>query len=145
MQKKPTVVCHNLTALMPCFTTSLLLIPHYTRPHRNSDNLHNAVSIGDSLVVSQVVYLQTAQIWANAGVVLLSRISESTTGYTLWDLLLPRPDRRDHRLLVSSERDTGKCGVNEMAVTNGGRTSYCGLTPNMHQWIIEIGNKHPFL
>ena len=28
------------------------------------------------------VYLQTAQIWANAGVILLFRISESTTSYT---------------------------------------------------------------
>ena len=31
---------------------------------------------------SQVVYLQTAQTWANAGVILLSRICEFTTGYT---------------------------------------------------------------
>ena len=27
-------------------------------------------------------YLQTAQTWANAGVILLSRVSESTTDYT---------------------------------------------------------------
>ena len=31
---------------------------------------------------SQVVYLQTVQTWANAGVVFLSRINESITGYT---------------------------------------------------------------
>ena len=55
------------------------------------------------------------------GLVLLSKISESTAGYTftsVWDLLLPMaltPDRRDHRLLVSLPKDTGKCGVNEIA------------------------------
>jgi len=38
----------------------------------------------------------------------------------VWDLLLPlayarREDRRDHQLLVSLPKDTGKCGVNEIA------------------------------
>ena len=46
-----------------------------------------------------------------------SRISKSTTGYTftpMWDLLIPlaqTPDRRDHSLLVSLPKDTGKCEV----------------------------------
>ena len=50
-----------------------------------------------------------------------SRISEFTTGYTfnrVWDILLPlvlTPDRRDHRLLLSLPKDTGKCGVNAIA------------------------------
>ena len=43
--------CHNLTALMPrCTKTSFLLTPHYICSHRNSDNLHNAIYIGHSLV-----------------------------------------------------------------------------------------------
>ena len=47
----PTDGCHNLTALMPrCTKTSFLLTPHYICAHRNSDNLHNAVFIGYSLV-----------------------------------------------------------------------------------------------
>ena len=47
----PTDSCHNLTALMPrCTKTQFLLNPHYTRAHSNSDNLHNAVFIGYSLV-----------------------------------------------------------------------------------------------
>ena len=36
----------------------------------------------------------------------------------VWDILLPlaqTPDRRDHRLLVSIPKDTGKCVVNEIA------------------------------
>ena len=52
---------------------------------------------------------------------LSSRISESTTGYTftpgVGSFTSPgiEPDRRDHRLLVSLLKDTGKCGVNEIA------------------------------
>ena len=47
----PTVLCHNLTALMPrCIKTSFLVIPHYICAHRNSDNLHNAGFIGYSSV-----------------------------------------------------------------------------------------------
>ena len=49
-----------------------------------------------------------------------SRISESQVTHLppVWDLLLPlaqTPDRQDHRLLVSLVKDTGKCGVNEIA------------------------------
>ena len=36
----------------------------------------------------------------------------------VWDIFLPlaqTPHRRDHRLLVSLPKDTGKCGVNEIA------------------------------
>ena len=47
----PTDSCHNLTALMPrCTKTQFHLTPHYICAHRNSDNLHYAVSIGYSLV-----------------------------------------------------------------------------------------------
>ena len=43
--------CHNLTSLMPrCTKTSFLLTPHNICAHRDSDNLHNAVFIGYSLV-----------------------------------------------------------------------------------------------
>ena len=55
---------------------------------------------------SYVVYLQTAQTWANAGVVLLSRISESTTGYT-FTFISPGIDTRQKgppAFSVSSER-----------------------------------------
>ena len=50
-----------------------------------------------------------------------SRISESTTGYTFTSCvgsftstgIVTR--QKDHRLLVSLPKDTGKCGVNEIA------------------------------
>ena len=49
--KPPTVMCHNLTAVtLRSTNTSFLLTPHYIRPQRNLDNLHNAVSVGYSLV-----------------------------------------------------------------------------------------------
>ena len=39
-----------MTTLMPrCTNTSFLLTPHYIRPHRNSDNLHNAISVWELL------------------------------------------------------------------------------------------------
>ena len=56
-----------------------------------------------------------------------SRISESTTGYTFTpcagSFTSPYiPDRRDHRLLVSLPKDTGKCGVMKLPkFQNGGR------------------------
>ena len=47
----PTDSCHNLAALMPrCIKTSFLLTPDYISAHRNSDNMHSAVSVGYSLV-----------------------------------------------------------------------------------------------
>ena len=48
----PTHSCHSLTDLMPrcCTKTSFLITPHNTCAHRNSDNLHNAASIGYSSV-----------------------------------------------------------------------------------------------
>ena len=47
----PTDSYHKLTALMPrCTKTSFVLTPHYICALRNSDNLHNAVFIGYSLV-----------------------------------------------------------------------------------------------
>ena len=50
-----------------------------------------------------------------------SRISESTTGYTftpcVGSFTSPGIDTKykDHLLLVSLPKDTGKCGVNEIA------------------------------
>ena len=50
-RKTPNVICHHLTALIPrCTKTSYLLTPYYTYPHRNSDNLRNAIYIVYSLV-----------------------------------------------------------------------------------------------
>ena len=56
-----------------------------------------------------MVYLQTAQTWTNAGVIRLTRISESTTGYTYIPLSFTSPgiDARQKGPLafsVSSER-----------------------------------------
>ena len=50
-RKPPTVICHHLTVLMPrCTNTSFLLTPQYIHPPRNSNNLHNAISIGNSFI-----------------------------------------------------------------------------------------------
>ena len=57
---------------------------------------------------------------------LFSRICESTTGYTFTScagsFTSPGIDTRDHRLLVSLPKDTGKCGVKKLPkFRNGGR------------------------
>ena len=48
-RQTPTVICRNFIALMPsCTKTSFPVTPYYTCAHRNSDNLHDAISLGFS-------------------------------------------------------------------------------------------------
>ena len=86
----PTCWCRNRlvnrAARVSLFLNSHTLLATLKAKLRLQCKCKCAFSILGSVLGCLGGFLQTAQTWANAGVILLSRMSESTTGYTFTPL-----------------------------------------------------------